>query len=735
MCRQFATSGSCRFPNCRFLHGPGPGAGSLDAHAPPPGSPIPPGAPKTPCRFFQRHGSCKFGAGCRFSHDVDPNAPPPPVEDPDSAQSLYRGWNQLLGNTQRGAAARSGIGGYSGRTGLSTELTPDQMERFLDGAMRILDIGSTETIQQLIRELATDRGLNRIRQVMEAEFVLGYSPSKLSFKRHCFPFLRILAHEELRASLVLETEVGTLYNFVYGPGGRRGIVFFAQVAQSLVGALGSGDRELVENTLNIASVALFNTLNLNHAAVVQDDFKVIVLQLDELLAECRPEPHSTNSNAAFLFRSAQDTINRIKILLKIADALPTAAVRKPAATIGVSIEPYQVDFPGELSREGPRHDNDHAEIAKIKILPTSEEINSHRNEFIPQRSLAYPHHLEGISRVFDFQFRLLREDTSGQIREAVRTVIHRWDELVGAKVAGKDAKKLKSETHNVRTLVYQNAMFETVRCTNRDGIIFTASFDQPAKVQALQASARKEWWERARYLAVGSLLCLVDCHKRATFLVVCERKVIAADYKRQTKGNEAEVTNAPDDDLASDPHRARITLRFAQEITREDVESIFLSTDAVNSQVLVEFPGLLFASFSPILKSLQEISKDGSVPFTNWLAPSPTLTYDADPSAQQNVAVQPPLYMTKPGVALKLDSITNGIPITYSIGCDLATRQLEEVTTLDHGQCEALLASFSKELSLIQGPPGTGKSYLGVQIVKVLLANREVTDIGPIICV
>ncbi|KAF8420240.1 hypothetical protein EV426DRAFT_566793 [Tirmania nivea] len=604
------------------------------------------------------------------------------------------------------------------------------MERFLDIAMRILDIGSTETIQQLIRELATDRGLNRIKQAMEAEFVLGYSPSNLSFRRHCFPLLRILAHEEFRASLVLESEVGTVFNFVYGPGGRRGTFFFGQVAQNLTGAADSGERELVENTLHTASVALFNTLNLNHAAAIQDGFKAIVLQLNELLVRIGPEPYASNTNATFLFRSAQHVIDRIKILLKIADALPTAALRKPAAVVGASIDVHQIDFPGELSREGPRHDNDHADVSRIKILPTSEEINSHRNEFLPQRSLAYPHHLEGISRVLDFQFRLLREDTSGQIREAVRTVIHMWDELVAVTKGGKNATKLKSQTHNVRTLVYQNTKFETVRCTNRDGIIFTASFDQPAKVQALKETARREWWERARYLAVGSLLCLVDSHKRATFLVVCERKVIAADYKRQNKGNEAEV-NA-NDDLASDPRRARITLRFAQEMAREDVESIFLSTAL---QVLVEFPGLLFASFDPILKSLQQISKDGNVPFTNWLAPSPTLTYAPDPNARQNVEVPPPLYMTKPGATLKLDSITNGTPISYSIGCDLSARQLEEATPLDHGQCEALLASFSKELALIQGPPGTGKSYLGVQLVKVLLANRETTGIGPIICV
>jgi hypothetical protein len=31
----------------------------------------------------------------------------------------------------------------------------------------------------------------------------------------------------------------------------------------------------------------------------------------------------------------------------------------------------------------------------------------------------------------------------------------------------------------------------------------------------------------------------------------------------------------------------------------------------------------------------------------------------------------------------------------------------------------------SQELALIQGPPGTGKSFVGVQLVKILLKNRH----------
>ena len=45
-------------------------------------------------------------------------------------------------------------------------------------------------------------------------------------------------------------------------------------------------------------------------------------------------------------------------------------------------------------------------------------------------------------------------------------------------------------------------------------------------------------------------------------------------------------------------------------------------------------------------------------------------------------------------------------------------------------QYEAFKSALTNELCLIQGPPGTGKSYLGVQIVKALLANTSAWSSG-----
>ncbi|CAG8837001.1 2702_t:CDS:2, partial [Racocetra persica] len=70
------------------------------------------------------------------------------------------------------------------------------------------------------------------------------------------------------------------------------------------------------------------------------------------------------------------------------------------------------DPPGELSENGPRHDNDFSEISKISIIPTKNEVLCDRDPFLPTTNMDDSlHHLpKGAERLLDTQFRLLRED-------------------------------------------------------------------------------------------------------------------------------------------------------------------------------------------------------------------------------------------------------------------------------------------------------------------------------------
>ena len=52
------------------------------------------------------------------------------------------------------------------------------------------------------------------------------------------------------------------------------------------------------------------------------------------------------------------------------------------------------DPPGELRPEGPRHNNDSADISEIRIAPTREELLCPVNPFLPAAVSGAPHPLE-----------------------------------------------------------------------------------------------------------------------------------------------------------------------------------------------------------------------------------------------------------------------------------------------------------------------------------------------------
>jgi DNA replication protein DnaC len=60
---------------------------------------------------------------------------------------------------------------------------------------------------------------------------------------------------------------------------------------------------------------------------------------------------------------------------------------------------------------------------------------------------------------------------------------------------------------------------------------------------------------------------------------------------------------------------------------------------------------------------------------------------------------------------------------------------IEARTALDRGQSQALISALTREFAFIQGPPGTGKSYLGVELMKVLMDCKSRVDLGPVIVV
>ncbi|KAF9358197.1 hypothetical protein BGX26_002264 [Mortierella sp. AD094] len=64
-----------------------------------------------------------------------------------------------------------------------------------------------------------------------------------------------------------------------------------------------------------------------------------------------------------------------------------------------------------------------------------------------------------------------------------------------------------------------------------------------------------------------------------------------------------------------------------------------------------------------------------------------------------------------------------------------AVNALQVGSSLDDTQAKALVETLCREVALISGPPGTGKTKIGVDLMKVLLSNKNSMRGGPILCI
>lgn len=183
--------------------------------------------------------------------------------------------------------------------------------------------------------------------------------------------------------------------------------------------------------------------------------------------------------------------------------------------------------------------------------------------------------------------------------------------------------------------------------------------------------------------------------------------------------------------LTSDKDFGTIVAKLATR-NQADLELLTQLSCGKTQGVLIEFPGVLLATFVPILETLQRMQRLGVLPFRQWIVPD---------SSSARVDVPPPVYARNPAFFFSLQSVSTSrssslsLSPNESIDDETVLNKLENQTTLDRGQCQALMAALTREFAFIQGPPGTGKSYVGVQLVKVLLASKGKVKLGPIVVV
>lgn len=89
-----------------------------------------------------------------------------------------------------------------------------------------------------------------------------------------------------------------------------------------------------------------------------------------------------HSSDDFSKLQAQKYLEYLRRLLRVGGVLAEAEAKR-GVLVTQSEFVMRKDLPRRLSAEGPQHDNDHDDICHISVLPTYQEIDSTRSEYLP----------------------------------------------------------------------------------------------------------------------------------------------------------------------------------------------------------------------------------------------------------------------------------------------------------------------------------------------------------------
>lgn len=531
-------------------------------------------------------------------------------------------------------------------------------------------------------------------------------------------FLKVITHPALLGCLSVDTYVGDLYNFISGSGGSRAIPFFQRLSSSLLEVsliLASTDTKSFGEVHIAITTAVREILRRNPRALFHDELPDLVESLQNNFKVTAFD--KTSMSYVIVTR-------RVAELLRMVHRAKGLLVEENGNEINNDQPPVATStYPRDLDMPGARHDNDKMDITMIKIVPTEDEIRCDRPDYLPSTNLDQPHFLHGVERLHDTHFRLLRHDIFGEVKTALNGLIDACEKDSSL------AENPKLFLGDLQAYSYSGARVSYLSFDKKRGLEAQLSFLQPYQTLKKKTAERRKWWEDTKRLEEGSLLCLVTFEGAKSSLLF-----FTVSHK---------ITNAKDPyGLASEESGdyATITAKlisYGDMVPLKQLLVLSLAQKKSQTNLIIEFPGVLLATFMPILENIQQMQKASRLPFHEWIAPSST---GDGAEARTQFDVPPPIYAHSPEFTFDLKPVLDDANDAFflnpaSAGDPNILDELDRRTSLAKGQCEALVTALTRELALIQGPPGTGKSHLGVQVMRVLIHNRERADLGPILVV
>ena len=346
-----------------------------------------------------------------------------------------------------------------------------------------------ERRQSVIVEMSTEHGLTRVQQLVNLDYnklsAVNAVDAVKFFSKTSFPFVRSITHQAVLTSFLLKVPRNNIYSFVCGVEGLQAVIFFGNLVHILSKLVSFGTQSYEAVILSMASIltALRETMDCNQTADMPGDFRaftnVIAAEFNKLPVQVQRTPSG-------------QVINRqlISIRRRLDFGFGTRRVAEHESVFKESLTTFEkgIDWPGTLSANGPRHDNDHASISCISIMPTDGEIRSGRREYLPLTN-QQKFHRKGPIGVLDRNFRLLREDTVGLLRDCVSDVLKSLTQPRNAIASNEGSRR------SIRYLVYQSVVLLDVKFEMNSGVQVFTLFDQPNPARELKRLGdRQKWW-------------------------------------------------------------------------------------------------------------------------------------------------------------------------------------------------------------------------------------------------
>ena len=490
------------------------------------------------------------------------------------------------------------------------------------GALTILNGEEREWKQMVPRDLDDEEYCGR--EHIMALMTIRTDPA--AFIRLVHPFLLVISHPSFLDCLSVDICVGGLYSFVSGTNGTRAVPFFQLLCENLVGAdalrTPSAIAPTFESTLVAASIALYELLRRESRAVFNDDLPTLIDYMENAL-EVLTEGIQSQIAAVVLSR-----IGEVRAMVARATGLLIHEAQQQVGSFSVTATQA---YPRTLEVPRDRHDNDKADITAMQIFPTNDELLGDAADFLPSTDLSQPHFLtDQAARHIDTHFRLLRHDIFAELKNVLGGVMH---------AVKNEPSVSRLDLGDFRANQYPDVYISYVSFDRRRGLEMSISFPQPSIVRNKTYLERRKWWEESKRLAEGVLLSLISTQEGTVqhlFFIVTERNT-------HTDQNHS---------VSDKEHRGTIAAKLVRH-DQTTVESAILSSCRRARGVLIEFPGVLPATFTPVLENLQEMQRLGRLPFRQWILPDRI----SDTSDDGKIDIPPPLYARRPGFSFSLKPI------------------------------------------------------------------------------